>query len=78
MVFGLALLIGIPFAFLEPFPHHEGSLLYPAYMINHGYMPLRDVIIQHLPPTAYLYGGLFRIFGEYLIVSRLFTLFWQL
>ena len=75
IVFILTFSIGIPFAFLYPNPHHEGSILYPAFMVNHGYVPLRDVIIQHPPTTAYLYALAFRAFGEYLIVSRLVTLF---
>ena len=74
LVFIISFIIGFPSAFFTPFPHHEGSILYPAYMINHGLVPLRDVIIQHPPTTAYMYAFAFKIFGDYLIVSRLLTL----
>lgn len=66
--------VSLPFSLSEPFPHHEGSILYPAFMLNHGYEPLRDVTIQHFPAIAYVYGFAFRLFGEYLYVSRLLTL----
>lgn len=67
-------LLGQPFAKFDPFPHHEGSILYPAYAANHGLLPLKDVTLQHLPTTSLLYAMVFRVFGETLIVSRFFTL----
>lgn len=77
LFFGVWLLvfaIGFPFASLDPFPHHEGSILYPAYAANHGIMPLKDVAVQHLPTTPFMYSLAFKCFGETLLVSRYVTL----
>lgn len=73
--FVLTYICGYFLAHFGPLPHHEGSILYPAYMVNHGMVPIKDVTIQHPPMVAYIYALGFKIFGEYFVVSRMLTLF---
>jgi hypothetical protein len=68
------LILGEPFAHFDPYPHHEGSVLYPALAALHGLRPMEDVNVEHLPTTSALYGLAFAFLGERLMVARYLTL----
>jgi len=65
---------GLRFVDVPPVPHHEGTMIYPAYAIKHGARPLTDVVIQHPPTTAYLYAAAMTLGGERLLTTRWTTL----
>lgn len=65
---------GLQFVDASPVPHHEGTMIYPAYAIKHGARPLTDVVIQHPPTTAYLYAAAMTLGGERLLTARWTTL----
>ncbi|WP_157726705.1 glycosyltransferase family 39 protein [Thermococcus sp. P6] len=59
----------------EYFDYDEGTYLLIARLINHGYLPYRDIFAVHPPLFYYLLALWLRIFGDSYIVGRLFSVF---
>jgi len=56
-------------------PRHDGIMLKPASDIAHGQMLFRDTFTQYGALSAILQSWAINIFGNYLIVIKLFTVF---
>lgn len=57
----------------EYFDYDEGTYLMMARLINHGYLPYRDVFAVHPPLYYYLLALWLRIFGDSYITGRLLS-----
>ena len=57
----------------EYFDYDEGTYLMMARLINHGYLPYRDVFAVHPPLYYYLLALWLRIFGDNYITGRLLS-----
>jgi hypothetical protein len=80
-------LIGIALVFLfsylilflgmsrHPIVYDEGLILTAAMRVAAGQIPHRDFYTNYGPAQFYLLAGLFKLFGESLLVERLFDLF---
>ena len=55
--------------------YDEGTYLMIARLINHGYLPYRDIFAVHPPLFYYLLALWLRIFGDNYVVGRLFSVF---
>ncbi len=57
----------------EYFDYDEGTYLMMARLINHGYLPYRDIFAVHPPLYYYLLTLWLRIFGDSYIIGRLLS-----
>lgn len=68
-------LYGISGHMNEYFDYDEGTYLMIARLINHGYLPYRDIFAVHPPLFYYLLALWLRVFGDNYVVGRLFSVF---
>jgi Dolichyl-phosphate-mannose-protein mannosyltransferase len=68
----LVLLLGMS---RRPNPYDEGLVLTAAMRVASGQIPHRDFYANYGPGQFYVLAGLFRVFGESLLVERLFDAF---
>jgi hypothetical protein len=59
----------------RPNPYDEGLVLTAAMRVAAGQIPHRDFYANYGPAQFYLLAGLFRMFGESLLIERLFDSF---
>jgi len=59
----------------HPIVYDEGLILTAAMRVAAGQIPHRDFYTNYGPAQFYLLAGLFKLFGESLLVERLFDLF---
>jgi hypothetical protein len=53
----------------------EGFVLHLAQMVTRGQVPCRDFFYHAIPGTLYIHASLFSLFGEKLIMVRVYALF---
>lgn len=53
--------------------YDEGTYLLIARLINHGFLPYRDIFAVHPPLYYYALAGWMRIFGDNFVVGRLLS-----
>ena len=76
----LALIFFLAYCFLflgmsrHPYIYDEGLVLTAAMRVAAGQIPHRDFYANYGPAQFYLLAGLFRLFGQSLLVERLFDL----
>ncbi|ASJ03134.1 hypothetical protein A3L09_07650 [Thermococcus profundus] len=66
---------GILYTMNEYTDYDEGTYLLIARMINHGYLPYRDIYAVHPPLYYYLLALWLRFFGDSYIVGRTLSVF---
>jgi hypothetical protein len=59
----------------RPGIHDEGFMVTGAMRIIAGQVPHRDFYVNYGPAQFYILAGLFKVFGQYLIVERLYDVF---
>jgi len=59
----------------RPFEYDEGLVLTAAMRVAAGQVPHRDFYANYGPAQFYILAGLFKLFGESILVERLFDLF---
>ena len=75
LVFLLTISIAGYFSFLGVDPHHDGIMLKPASDIAKGQMLFRDTFNQYGALTTIFQSWTLTVFGHYLIVIKLLTVF---
>ncbi len=58
----------------RPIVYDEGLMLTAAMRVAAGQVPHRDFCANYGPAQFYLFAGLFKLFGETILVERLFDL----
>ncbi|WP_167900402.1 glycosyltransferase family 39 protein [Thermococcus sp. LS1] len=62
----------------EYYDYDEGTYLLIARLINHGYLPYRDIFAVHPPLYYYLLAIWLKIFGDSYIIGRMLSVFFGL
>ncbi|WP_167905933.1 glycosyltransferase family 39 protein [Thermococcus sp. CX2] len=62
----------------EYYDYDEGTYLLIARLINHGYLPYRDIFAVHPPLYYYLLAVWLRVFGDNYITGRALSVFFGL
>ncbi|MFA6569626.1 MAG: glycosyltransferase family 39 protein [Bacteroidota bacterium] len=73
IIFIATFLVSGLFSFISVDPHHDGIMLKPALDVVSGKVLFRDTFTQYGALTTYIQAGALKIFGNYLIVIKLFT-----
>ncbi|WP_457752428.1 ArnT family glycosyltransferase [Thermococcus sp.] len=73
---GIYFIVRIPLLPLQNayFDYDEGTYLLIARLINHGFLPYRDIFAVHPPLYYYALAGWLRVFGDNYLVGRIFSL----
>ncbi|NJE42279.1 glycosyltransferase family 39 protein [Thermococcus sp. GR6] len=62
----------------EYYDYDEGTYLLIARLINHGYLPYRDIFAVHPPLYYYLLAIWLKIFGDSYVTGRMLSVFFGL
>jgi hypothetical protein len=75
IVFGLSFLLLFLGMYRRPGLYDEGLVLTAAMRVGAGQIPHRDFYANYGPAGFYILAGLFKVFGQSLLVERLYDLF---